>query len=653
MTSVVLLRTCFVSACANTLLNKRDSRSLNLHKAAAVVARRTTRLTAPAWRLRLRRRRAAVPRLTHHPHHHQYHHHHHHHPELLDHPLHSFALFRTEIRKRIEAVPRATTEEKKDQRRPMEQMLSLHGSLDEEMTGNASSRDLRRHVVSRGGSRDETKPRRIPDEVFASPSSQTSDHIETRSMRSGSSASRSTNRLSLTLPIAPPNAYPTRPPPVSSATVASFPPTPLDTPSLTSPIDSNDFITAIAAQERRVLELREDLGRAEADLEQLKKQWATHEAYKKRGSRRRTEASRGLGPAAEFQDEVAIRRSIELDRRKALLGHQQQQQQDQQATPERSKRRVFTGSHTRTLSLLSPTKPDDGFPLHGDDPLKLDYDPQANNRYAPVTPGLLAKRASWAPRTTQPSGVNKIAQDLKTGIWTFMEDLRQATVGDEPITGQGVYLRGVDGNFRAAANESPNFSRNAGDQDTIRPPASARPKVMSAFDDLPSASDTQAPESDNGSDSSFSKPPLRRSKTDASKPTKRFSWTPLTMDALDDSDWSNWNNSPSAPSPRWSGTTVNGDIIPSVPEKHDDLDTPLKKNSSKSRLSTRSASPSPNPANKHKLEELLPPVLNSFTPSNIKRTADYLMKEWERSLSPPDMYAASAAATAASKEKGT
>lgn len=73
-----------------------------------------------------------------------------------------------------------------------------------------------------------------------------------------------------------------------------------------------------------------------------------------------------------------------------------------------------------------------------------------------------------------------------------------------------------------------------------------------------------------------------------------------------------------------------------------------KKRPSKSHISSRS--PSPAPANK--LEELLPPVLNRLTPSNIKRTAADFMKEWERSLSPPDMMSATAAATMG-KEKGT
>jgi hypothetical protein len=36
----------------------------------------------------------------------------------------------------------------------------------------------------------------------------------------------------------------------------------------------------------------------------------------------------------------------------------------------------------------------------------------------------------------------------------------------------------------------------------------------------------------------------------------------------------------------------------------------------------------------NKLEELLPPVLNRLTPSNLKETASNFMKEWEKSLSP-------------------
>lgn len=451
----------------------------------------------------------------------------------------------------------------------MDEMVLLQRSLDETMLRNASTpRESRRQ--SRGSSRDETRPRRFPDEPLVSPSPQVDDLAETRSTRSASTASRSTNRLSLTLPIAPPSANPSRPVPVSST--SAFPPTPLDTPSFVSPLDHGDLITAIAAQERRVLELREELDRAESELARLKKQWATHEAYKKKAERRSMEPVRGLGPAAELQDETALRRSVELDRRKTLLG-----QQAQQATPERSRRRVFSGGHTRTLSLLSPTKPSDDFSRHGDErgASKQDWD----GRCVHATSALPAKRASWAPRSTQTTAMKQLAQDLKTGLWTFMEDLRQATVGDEPITGQGMYLRGVDGNMR------PTMTGGAhGDQETVRATGvNPRARVSSAFEETfrpaaAQASQSQKQQEDETkktgegkvSDGTAARPAraLQRSKTDAPKPTKRFSWTPLTIDSYDDNDWSNWD-SPGVSSPRWSGTTVNGDIIPSAPEKRE------------------------------------------------------------------------------------
>ncbi|KAK4164930.1 hypothetical protein QBC43DRAFT_209958 [Cladorrhinum sp. PSN259] len=616
MSSILLLRICFVSACAYTLLNQRDSRLLNVHR-AAVVARRTTRFTAPHWRYRPRRRRTSWSTY---------------HLSFLRKPLHSFSPHK-------------------------HHQSSQDHNMEEPIAETSSAHKLRRQQsarrANRSGSPDETRPRRIPDEVMSTPPPPHTDElIENRSSRSASSASRSTNRLSLTLPIAPPSPHPSRPAPMS-ITAATFPPTPLDTPALMSPVDSTDFITAIAAQERRVLELREDLARAESDLANLKKQYANYEAYKKKGARRNAGSTRSHNAATVPHDEVAIRRSVELDRRKALLG--QQNQQSQQATPEKSRRRVFTGGHTRTLSLLSPTKPSGGFDEPDDATTsRISYDSLSPSQYAPVTPSLLAKRASWAPRTTQQtSGVKQIAQDLKSGIWTFMEDLRQATVGDEPITGQGMYLRGSDGNMRATMSEF-------GDHDTIRASTQAsRPRATSAFEDpaAPGAGTDERSNNDDQTDSSSnSKPvqPLRRSKTtsDATKATKRFSWQPLPADSIDDNDWSNWD-SPSVVSPtsRWSGTTINGDIIPAVPEKLDDSETTaLKKQSSRSSQLTTTAD---NLA-QNKLEDLFPQVLNHLTPSNIKKTANKFLNEWEKSLTPPPDFVTTANATAGgNKVKGT
>jgi uncharacterized protein YidB (DUF937 family) len=38
-----------------------------------------------------------------------------------------------------------------------------------------------------------------------------------------------------------------------------------------------------------------------------------------------------------------------------------------------------------------------------------------------------------------------------------------------------------------------------------------------------------------------------------------------------------------------------------------------------------------------RLEEILPNVVNRLTPSNIKRTANHLLDEWEKSLVAPDL----------------
>lgn len=406
-------------------------------------------------------------------------------------------------------------------------------------------------------------------------------------MRSESVASRSSNRLSLTIPIpiALPSAPSSRPTPTSSH-MASYPPTPLDTPSLMSPVDPNDFITAIAAQERRVLELREELTRAESDLNRLKKQWTRHEAHKTRAEIRNHDHTRPPVPHIDTPDDQTTRRSNELDRRKALLLGQQSQQN----TPtSHHRRRVFRGGHTRTLSLLSPTKPSaEGFAVHEDTARVADNwkpargDAPSGSGYTTIYPTPISKRASWAPRSVhqQTTGVKQIAEDLKTGLWTFMEDLRQATVGEEPITGQGTYLRGIDGNMRSTATMTMRDRDGDANQDTIRAPtaSSARPHASSVFD---YADDTPTPTSrfvdveDKDKDDDKEKENSERQPGASSRQTsskmaalssknggKRFSWTPLTIDSYDDSDWSNWETaSPAVKSPRWSGSTINGDII--------------------------------------------------------------------------------------------
>ena len=376
----------------------------------------------------------------------------------------------------------------------------------------------------------------------------TSETIETRSTRSTSSASRNANRLSLTLPIAPPNSFSSRPTPTSS-----MPPTPVDTLTLNSPVESEDFIVAIAAQERRVLELREELARAESALKKLQRQWTITEACKKRPPHTTAEPRRALAPAANLRDGQAdspvSKRNSELERRKAILLAQSQ------GASRPHKRTVIRGGHTRTLSLLSPTKPVSDMSIHEDQ-----NSAQSSESYVIQSPApairTINKRATWAPprSTQQPTGVKQLANDFKQGLWTFVEDLRQATVGDEAVSGTTNRTSGMSSRPEHAD----------GNQDTIRASTVNRGRIP-----LSAELDSQSNSPDSSSPSSSGDRLQHRRTTSRPEPRararKHYSWTPLTFDSFDDDDWANWD-SPNVKTSRWSGSTVNGDVASAIPE---------------------------------------------------------------------------------------
>lgn len=384
------------------------------------------------------------------------------------------------------------------------------------------------------------------------------DASPTRQSRSTSPASRNANRLSLTLPIAPPSGDPSRPTPAYASTNPSLPPTPVDNSLTTSPSDANEFIIAIAAQERRVLELREELSHAEAELLSLKRQWSSKEAYSRKAESRSVETPRSAVPTAD-DEPGSSRRSVDLDRRKLLLQNQ--------SAPTPSRRRVLRGGHTRTLSLLSPPKPDPGFAVHGDgdnEPVRLPL-PPVERRTAQLTNPNLSKRASWQPQSHHhQASVPGLIEDFRLGLRTFVEDIRQITVGDEPITGQTPVRSPSQHKASMSLSRSP-----SGDLETIRPSNAARPKVSTAFDLPSSATSTPTPTSRSKDGT-----PLEKTKPGRSK---HFSWTPLSFDAMDDNGWDNWDSPVSAKSTRWSGSTINSggvEDIQSIPEAGEEADEP-------------------------------------------------------------------------------
>lgn len=263
-------------------------------------------------------------------------------------------------------------------------------------------------------------------------------------------------------------------------------PSTLSSATAAAPDDAGDentnFLVALAAQERKVLELREELQRAEADLVTLKRQWALNERGRKHTQiKHRAEAMKPLknpeqdpevaeNSSAEAKIESAdpvlqsqTRMSKELDRRASL-----KKSVSGNGAVSSNGRRVFQSSrHTRTLSLLTPdmgSNFQNSFPQPPDlaDDGKPDAERSSRHPRSATLPSL--ERGEEARTTARPRRSDQVsdedkarwrrsmpmpapphdalvktgkqmATDFRDGLWTFLEDIRQATVGEEGING--------------------------------------------------------------------------------------------------------------------------------------------------------------------------------------------------------------------------
>ncbi|KAG6008055.1 hypothetical protein E4U21_005068 [Claviceps maximensis] len=438
-----------------------------------------------------------------------------------------------------------------------------------------------------------------------------------------SSTSRIPNRLSLTLPIAPPTSDPSRPVPSASSSASisspsSLPPTPQDNSAAPSLSNVNDFIIAIAAKERKVMELKEELAREETELTLLKKQFSSSDVLLQRRAACQLDlggSSRSATPIAAEPDASLAGQSIESDRRTSIVPL------SLQGTPTPGRRRVIRGGHTRALSLLSPVKSNLEFSLVDDQTMgeNVRCSSTTARRLSQVSNPAVPKRASWQPRSQHSSPVvPQIVEDLKIGLRAFVEDIRQITIGDEPIIGQYQPVQRSTphsghcrtGSLSQSASTDLSRSRSVQHQHAS-PAAEALP---------PTAPPT--PLSKRKDAAAIEKPKPAKS--------KHFSWTPLGFDSIDDTDWANWESPAPVKSTRWSGSTINSGImddIKCIPENAEEpaASSPIEK---KPTVDTPILSPT-------KFEELLPNMVNRLSPSNIKRTANNLLDEWEKSLMAP------------------
>lgn len=194
-------------------------------------------------------------------------------------------------------------------------------------------------------------------------------------------------------------------------------------------VENDDFLTALAAHERRVLELREELQKAEIELHMLKKQWAAHEATKKRDESRHIEQLRPLKSVSY----AGIMGPQDLSR--VLKGPDRKE--DRSSSTRAAQRKVFSGSrHTRTLSLLSPRTSSSLHVAprgHHQTPTNeeaQDINASKTSRYLGSQPAHRQLQATSDKDAILETG-KQIVGDFRHGLWTFFEDLKQVTVGEE------------------------------------------------------------------------------------------------------------------------------------------------------------------------------------------------------------------------------
>lgn len=516
--------------------------------------------------------------------------------------------------------------------------------------------------VRPGGSPPLYTPRQPPSSFDASPastfflpspspamSSYTRSH--TRSM-SHADIVRQGKRLSLQFPITPaagsssPAFSSPRSRPQSWVGAAS----PMASPDAVSVSESN-ILSILASQERYVLELKEELAKAEADLKSFKKEFATQEALKQRNEMRKVTQLQPLNttlanyaPDPDDEDGSATWMQKEMERRKALL-----------SSTKTSQRKVFSGSrHLRTLSLLSPDKAySPSFPqpldLRDDEPATTPNTANTSNKRTPplvrhaTTPDIANQIANTVNGERYDLGGltniqrdallrtgKQMASDFKDGLLTFIEDIRQATVGEEAV---------------GADNQGSANARGAAAKGT-RKPSDTRPTLKrTANTKKPTTSKSQDIGDDFWKEHGLSEPKTAamNHKTHALKNTH----TPHkpTQKAADDFEsWDSWDtpndkyieaakaeqdnssDESDAPSSPFSGPASSRTSTRYHSQRHD----------SKASLTASSSAGLPDDAVRAAKQNAIPwPDLVKLSPTNLKRTASHLMKEWEKNLTPP------------------
>ena len=419
-------------------------------------------------------------------------------------------------------------------------------------------------------------------------------------------------------------------------------PSPLPSPEAQPSSSETNILAVLAAQERYVLELKEELGKAEEDLKTLKKHYALHEANKRRNDVRKVAqlqplntALANIDAAQDDEDGGSLWMQREMERRKALLSNTKS-----------SQRKVFSGSrHLRALSLLSPDRayappfPQPAEAHIEDSTIKRPTPPARSSTSSDVSRQLIDVTSNdrndhgGLPNIQRDNLLRtgkQLASDFSTGLFTFIEDIRQATVGDEAVNG-------------AAEPSGPSQNRDPSAK-VIRNTSASRPSLNRSASSRKSVQKKQSIGEDFWSEHGLSEPKTTsvNKKTHAPKATR----TPERQTARNsnsfEEDWDNWDSPGTTYVAKTADTHFDSDesdtpssavdssqaTVKHHPRRHD------SKNSSVATISSASM-PDSSASRDPKRSSIPWPDLVNLSPSNLKRTASHLMREWEKQLTPP------------------
>ncbi|KAJ5344626.1 hypothetical protein N7452_002630 [Penicillium brevicompactum] len=507
-----------------------------------------------------------------------------------------------------------------------------------------------------------------------------------------SPTARHAKRLTLNFPInlnlneTDPVTSPAAATPVTQSSTGPSPAQPPGTPmSFDAPDDGYDFLRAIASQERKVMELREELNRAEAELVTIKKQWAYSEKSRKRAeinhaepmmplrspdptttetstAHRREQSMSSVGSSNISQERV----SRELGRRTSV-----------RAPPApgtkigTNGRRVFQGGHTRTLSLLSPVTASSAFvgepgpseservgrtPRSATLPsVERDHAAIARLDESQVPEHLLAQWRKTLPPPSREALMRtgkQMASDLREGLWTFLEDIRQATVGEEGINGTQTRTlspssslappNGANGRKRDSLAKSRSRERLLADGKLSRSSSSSSSRGRGPAAETKTGKDTKPAEISTSFWNEFGiDTPAQKSQNAPRTPNKSANPSEATAEQHDHhsnsqagaenddlDDWGSWETPLSAKkshTPSSSRSTVES--------KHDHSPT-TQGSSPRTSASFGDWNPDSTSLDPTVSEGIPWPAITKLAPSKLQRTASNLMAEWERSLSP-------------------